>query len=654
MSLGTTSVSVASFYVQEISVQGATQAMQASPARPMVDPYPANVAKIGHGIYALHSCAVLTNGKAVCWGSNTSGQLGRGGTTDSSTPVPMAGMTDATDVATGADFTCVLRSNGQVQCAGSDAYGQLGNGSLGASETLTDVLNAAGTAPLTNVAQLAVGNSFACVRKQDGTIDCWGRMFNEWNGSGFDTIESALPVSVSGLTDAAWVAAGSKHACAVRTNSQVQCWGFNENGALGIGATSPTSKTVPVTVQNIDGTGALAGAAKVRVGENYACAALVSGAQVCWGWNYYRTLAEGTQTDSLLPVTSTLTGTAAPLTNITLPGAGLYHMCAMSADGYVYCSGDNYSYSLGVGLPASQAALRAVTLTESAGGPPLGDLIDLGVRYDGACVLQTGGNVYCWGYNYNGQVGDGTTADQPAPVWVIKPASSEASIAALTMDAPAALESAWVSSTLRHTVTVPAGEEGVMFSFTPTVTSLQNVTGDSSAGGCDVSYSTGEESGLGGCTIVPTGTTYITLTATAEDGTTRDYTIVVTAQPHITDLEIDIPGLTPAFVSTTLNYQTEVPNGTNQLVVTPTLSAGATAAYSSTAGACTVNGANRGVASGAAAESATCPLFPTQTTTVTVDVTDGTTTRSYVIRATRAAAPDSTRKFWFPLVPAVQ
>jgi hypothetical protein len=248
---------------------------------------------------------------------------------------------------------------------------------------------------------------------------------------------------------------------------------------------------------------------------------------------------------------------------------------------------------------------------------------------------------------------DGTTRDYYLVVMPTPP-SSDASIASLTMDAPAALESAWVSSTLRHTATVPAGANAVMFSFTPTVTSLQNVTGDSSGGGCDVSYSTGEESGIGGCNIAASGATYITLTVTAEDGTTRDYVIVVTAQPYATSLAIDIPGLTPAFVSTTLNYQTEVPSGTNVLVVTPTLSAGATAAYSSTAGACTVNGANRGVASGAAAESATCPLFPTQTTTVTVDVTDGTTTRSYVIRATRAAAPDSTRKFWFPLVPAVQ
>jgi hypothetical protein len=120
--------------------------------------------------------------------------------------------------------------------------------------------------------------------------------------------------------------------------------------------------------------------------------------------------------------------------------------------------------------------------------------------------------------------------------------------------------------------------------------------------------------------------------------------IVVTVEeftgPHIAELEIDIPGLTPAFVSTTLNYQTEVPSGTNQLVVTPTLSISATATYSSTAGACVDNGA-----------SGTCPLFPTDTTTVTIGITDGETTRNYTIRATRATASGGGRKYWFSLVP---
>jgi hypothetical protein len=149
------------------------------------------------------------------------------------------------------------------------------------------------------------------------------------------------------------------------------------------------------------------------------------------------------------------------------------------------------------------------------------------------------------------------------------------------------------------------------------------------------------------CDIASSGTTTITVTITAADGTTQEYVIVVTVMtfegPHIAELAIDIPGLTPAFVSTTLQYQTEVPSGTNQLVVTPTLSISATAAYSSTAGACVDSGV-----------SGTCPLFPTETTTVTIDITDGTTTRNYTIRATRAAAPGSVRKYWFPVVPVLK
>jgi hypothetical protein len=150
------------------------------------------------------------------------------------------------------------------------------------------------------------------------------------------------------------------------------------------------------------------------------------------------------------------------------------------------------------------------------------------------------------------------------------------------------------------------------------------------------------------CDIASSGTTTITITITAADGTTtKTYTIAVTVAafegPHIAELVMDIPGLTPAFVSTTLNYQTEVPSGTNQLVVTPTLSLGTTAEYSSTAGACTDSGT-----------SGTCLLFPTKTTIVTIGLTDGATTRNYTIVATRASAPGAVRNYFLPLVPTMK
>jgi alpha-tubulin suppressor-like RCC1 family protein len=227
---------------------------------------------------------------------------------------------------------------------------------------------------------------------------------------------------------------------------------------------------------------------------------------------------------------------------------------------------------------------------------------------------------------------DGTTKEYETVVTVTP--SSDASVALLTPAAPAALQGTWVSSTLRYTVNVPVGEDMLEFVFTPTVTSLQNATGDSSAGGCDVSYSTGEEFGVGGCTIVPTDTTYITLTVTAEDGTIRDYVIVVvpttpSSDANLGGLAISPGTLSPAFVSSTTDYAATVPNGTTSVVVTATVNdVGATVSYSTTGGTCTLGNASP----------STCDIAPSGTTTITITITasDLTTIKTYTIVVTVA------------------
>jgi alpha-tubulin suppressor-like RCC1 family protein len=76
-----------------------------------------------------HSCALFTDGKMKCWGSNGSGQLGDGTTTDRSTPVVVLGITNATIFALGEGHSCVLLTDGTMKCWGSNYYGQLGDGS---------------------------------------------------------------------------------------------------------------------------------------------------------------------------------------------------------------------------------------------------------------------------------------------------------------------------------------------------------------------------------------------------------------------------------------------------------------------------------------------------------------------------------------------
>jgi alpha-tubulin suppressor-like RCC1 family protein len=494
-------------------------------------PMAAPVLRLGHGANANHMCAVLKTGHVLCWGKNTNGQLGIGGTTASSVPVTVSGMTDAVDVAMGDAHTCVLRSNGQVQCVGADDKGQLGNGALGSSTTLTDVLNAAGTGPLTGVTSLSVGQYWSCAVR-GGSVVCWGRQRSDWDSATQTSVhvQSDLPEEVPGLTDASSVAVGAKAACAVRTNGEVQCWGFNGtavgDGIFGTGASQPLTTTTPLTVKDPAGSASLTNVSQVRLGEFHVCAVLMGGGHYCWGDNNYGQLANGARDDSWLPTTSTLTTTLQPLVGIVKSGPGMYHGCALSAAGYVYCTGDNYNYSLGIGHDYTTSL--AVTVPVALDGEPLSGLVDLGSHYDGSCVMQDDGDVYCWGENNDGKVGNGNTTNQASPVRVILGVPPEVSLSNLTIE-PGSMFPAFVSTTMGYAVELEAGSTDVItVTGTPELIT-STVTYVSSAGACTEEV----------CPVAATGTTTVTVTVTSEDGASKKvYLVGALMRPQVTQANV--------------------------------------------------------------------------------------------------------------------
>jgi hypothetical protein len=189
-----------------------------------------------------HTCALLADGTVACWGNNGNGQLGNGMTTDSTTPVPVSGITTATAITAGAYHTCALLADGTVVCWGHNTYGQLGNGMTTASSIPVPVSG------ITTATAITAGAYYTCAVLADGTAVCWGHNAYGQLGNGMTTA-SSTPVPVSGITTATAIAAGFYHTCAVLADGAVACWGNNAYGQLGNGMY--TDAHTPVTVGGI-------------------------------------------------------------------------------------------------------------------------------------------------------------------------------------------------------------------------------------------------------------------------------------------------------------------------------------------------------------------------------------------------------------------
>lgn len=200
---------------------------------------------------AYHTCGLATSGKAYCWGLNGAGQLGTdaanqdcGGVPCASQPLPVNTNLSFEDiVAAGVlrniEHSCGLVADGTAYCWGYNGSGQLGDGTNASRTTPTRVSGGIAFVSIT-----AYGE-FTCGLDGAGRAYCWGD--NEFGQLGDGTLTSSnTPIPVAGGHVFAQLATGWKHACGVTTGGEVFCWGRNEYGQLGDGTT--TDSSVPVRV----------------------------------------------------------------------------------------------------------------------------------------------------------------------------------------------------------------------------------------------------------------------------------------------------------------------------------------------------------------------------------------------------------------------
>ena len=360
----------------------------------------------------------VDTGLVASWGRNDAGQLGDGTATQRPSPVAVGvtqfGTASVIQVATGWNHACALDVGGKVQCWGYNGNGQLGDTTTTQRATPTAVLSTGALAGKT-VTQIAAGDSHTCAVTSDGGAYCWGfgRYGNLGDGSA-SGYSSPVAVTTTGALagkKVTQVAAGNVHTCALTSDGGVYCWGYNGSGGLGDGTTA--QRNVPTAVVT---SGALAGktVTQISAGGYHTCALTSDGGLYCWGNNYEGELGDGTTVQRVTPVPVVTSGALSGKTIVQIDGGGT-HTCALSSDGLAYCWGWNDYGQLGDGTTAQRLTPTAVSTSGALAGKTV---VQISAFYFDTCALTSDGLAFCWGYNYNGQIGDGTTTHRTVPTAV--------------------------------------------------------------------------------------------------------------------------------------------------------------------------------------------------------------------------------------------
>ncbi len=234
---------------------------------------------------------------------------------------------------------------------------------------------------------------------------------------GLATLAHAF-VPFSGATA---IAAGSGSQHTVRSRAAAPNAGGTTLWPVGRRFTTTTALT-PVQVSGlttgITTVAVATGVVAVAVGDYHSCAIVTGGAVKCWGNNGGGQLGDGSLLQRLTPVA--VSGLASGVIAIAAGGA---HTCALTSGGGVKCWGVNNNGQLGDNTTTQRSTPVNVSGLSSG-------VVAITAGEFHTCAVTSAGLVKCWGFNSNGQLGDNTNTQRPAPVAVSGIASGATAVAA--------------------------------------------------------------------------------------------------------------------------------------------------------------------------------------------------------------------------------
>ncbi|MBI3043630.1 MAG: fibronectin type III domain-containing protein, partial [Betaproteobacteria bacterium] len=344
----------------------------------------------------FRSIALRSDGTVWWWGDF-----------DQLTPAQVgAGLSGVIAISSGNGHSLALRTDGTVWARGSNSVGQLGN------DTTTSSSLPVRVSGLTNVVAIVAGEWHSLAMKSDGTLWAWGSNSLGSLGDG-TTINRLTPVQVATLTGVTAIGAGSGYSLAAKSDGTVWSWGKNYYGQLGDGST--TSRSLPVQILGLTNVVAFAAGGVADFGHSMALKS--DGTVWAWGTNGAGQLGDGTTTTRYTPVQ------VVGLSGVTAIAAGEGHSMALKSDGTLWIWGANWNGQFADGTFGGPGRLIAVQVTSLTGVSAIAS------AYNSALVLKPDGAVWAWGYNFYGQLGDGTHTDRNVPTQVLAGASGSGYLA---------------------------------------------------------------------------------------------------------------------------------------------------------------------------------------------------------------------------------
>lgn len=321
---------------------------------------------------------------------------------------------EAATIAAGTDHSLGIKDDGSVWAWGANAKGQLGNGTTSPSQVPVQV---SGFPLGTVIVAVSAGQSFSVALDSLGNVFTWGDNIAKQLGDGGSSTTRTSPYQITTLTNVIAIDAGQQFVLALKDDGTIWSWGKNATGQLGDG--TGTQRSSPVHVLDSSGIGSLSNVTAITAGGFHSLAVKSDGSVWAWGKNVSGQLgnnASGVQ--SLIPVRVKDTAGTGWFANASALAAGADCSLALKTNGEVWAWGINTNGQLG-----DNGTTQRTTPSQVHGALNSGFLTGVGAIATGdshSLAIKTDGTAWAWGKNGSGQMGINslTPASQTVPIQV--------------------------------------------------------------------------------------------------------------------------------------------------------------------------------------------------------------------------------------------